>query len=162
MSIEVDYDIKCNVAETPTLSLSGGSDPSIDRSTVSSGKWTASTSVPATKHVLITGTLIAGAATIDLTNMTDGALTKDFTGLKVQIFKFTNPDTNSSTITVTDGATNGYSIFGDASGQVTFPLGMTLGFTAPDVLADVSSTVKTIDLSSSDVDASYTVQIVAG
>jgi len=163
MSVELTYDLKISVAETPALSLDSGTDPTITRATTTSGKWTGSTSTPVTKNIILTDALTAGTATIDLTSMTDGVLgTKDFTGLKVQAYKITNPSTNTAALLVEDGATNGYNIFGAATRAVSVLLGQVVASVIPDQMADVSATVKTIDLTSTDLDADYTIELVAG
>ncbi|MDX1388475.1 MAG: hypothetical protein R3344_04765, partial [Acidobacteriota bacterium] len=121
-------------------------------------------SVPATQVASVSDVdLTAGAATIDLTSLTNGfgdAL--DGTGLKVQLFYFRSAADNTDTITIVDGATNGYNIFGDAAGQVTVPVGGTILWEGDDALDDIAAGDATIDLSSSDTDATYSYVIVMG
>jgi len=111
--------------------------------------------------------LSSGTATIDLTALTrgnGGATAVNMSGLKVQIFKFENVSTNTAAITITDGASNGYNIFGDASGQVTLGIGCVLQVVCPtaEYLPDVAAGAKDIDLSSSDQDATINVMLAAG
>ena len=111
-------------------------------------------------------TLSAGAATLDLTALArDAQANLDLTGLKIQAYFFATPSTNTDTVTIVDGATNGYNIFGDASGQITIGASGQKGFAmfyAPETLQDVGASDKTIDLSSSDTDATVKVLLVAG
>ena len=67
------------------------------------------------------------------------------TGLKLQYFYFSNT-TGNAVMTISDGASNGYNVFGDASGQVTIDDGCAVAGWMNDKLADVASGVKTIDL----------------
>lgn len=108
-------------------------------------------------------TLTAGAATIDLSSLArSGLATLDLSALKVQAFIVRARSTNTDTVTVADGGTNGYNIFGDASGQVTLAAGAAVSFYSPEGLQDIGSSDKTIDLSSSDADAIVDVVILAG
>ena len=84
------------------------------------------------------------------------------TGLKVQVFFFIANANNTANISIQDGATNGYDIFGDSGSYVSVPPGGWVLYYGADGLDDVGSSDKTIDLASSDADASYQVQIVAG
>ena len=108
--------------------------------------------------------LSGGSATIDLSSLSLGAtLTAlDLTGLKVQGFVFQSKAANTDTVTIVDGASNGYNLFGDSSGQVTLSPGGAVSFYAPEDLPDVGSGAKTIDLSSSDLDAQVDVILIAG
>lgn len=124
----------------------------------------ANSTVPATKVASESSVdLSAGAATIDLTALTNGfgdAL--DGSGLKVQLFIFVAASDNTGAITITDGASNGYNLFGDASGQVTVPVGGTLVWEADDALDDIAAGDAEIDLASGDADATYSYIIVMG
>lgn len=126
--------------------------------------YNATSSVPATQVASVEDAdLSAGAATIDLTALTNGfgdAL--DGTGLKVQLFYFVSASDNTDTITIVDGATNGYNIFGDAAGQITVPVGGKVLLEFDDALDDIAAGDATIDLSSSDLDATYSFVIVMG
>jgi hypothetical protein len=105
---------------------------------------TASTTVPATKVAGGQVALVAGAKTLDLTALTglgaNGA-TEDFTGLKVQALFMKNPATNSGSISIAPGASNGYE-FNGSDGKLTLSPGQSvllyLADSAPDV-ADSSA-----------------------
>lgn len=165
---QCEFDLKLKVTETIVL----GVDLLTDQTYIgqigtdtTSGTKTPSTSVPATQFWQDTGSLTAGAATINLASLSFGNLTaKDFTGLKVQGIKIRNRSTNTAGLTVVDGAANGYNIWGDANGSVTIPVGMTIMLfaDATEGLDDVAAADRTIDLSSSDLDLTYDIMIVAG
>ena len=77
--------------------------------------------IPATKVFKDEVSLIAAAATLDLTALVRANLPDvDGTGLKLPAFIFQNTST-SGTLTIAKGASNGYSLFGNASGEVTLP-----------------------------------------
>jgi hypothetical protein len=88
--------------------------------------------------------LTAGAATIDLRALyTVGGAVGDGNGLKVQGFYFKNLGANA--MTITQGASNPYLIFG-TSGSVVVQPGGSLAIFHNDASADISGTVKTIDI----------------
>jgi hypothetical protein len=89
--------------------------------------------------------LIAGAKTLDLRALrTVAGGSGDGNGLKVQGFYFKNLGANP--MTIVGGASNGYLIFG-TSGSVIVPAGGALALSLADASADVSASVKTIDVS---------------
>ncbi len=109
-----------------------------------------STSTPAgTKIAFFRQALTAGAATIDLTAIPHDGGTVDGTGLKVQAAIFRNPAGNASMV-VSDGASNGYNIFGNSSGQVLIPGHASepcqVAIYFPEGLPDVAGGAKNIDI----------------
>lgn len=89
--------------------------------------------------------LSGGAKTLDLTALyTVGGGSADGTGYKVQGFYFKNLGANA--MTIVGGASNGYLIFGTSGSVVIQPSGWMV-INHIDASADVSSTVKTIDVS---------------
>lgn len=158
------FNLQLTVTETLDLQSDNFSDPDVGH-TISGGVRTidASSTVPATKTFSDKITLSAGAATIDLTALVRTPLAAvDFTGLKVQLVKFKAASANTAVVIVVPGASNAYNLFGDSDGQVTYPAeAESLNYWA-DQLADVSSTVKNVDLSSTDLDAIIEVELVAG
>lgn len=89
--------------------------------------------------------LVTGAKTIDLrTAYTVGGGSADGNGLKVQGFFFKNLGANPMTIEA--GASNGYNILG-ASGEATIPQNAWMAVYFGEGSADVSDSVKTIDVS---------------
>ena len=103
---------------------------------------TATSNPPATEHSGFVKSLVAGAATIDLTALTgvDNS-TIDGTGLKVQLIRVKNLGANN--LTISEGAANGYAIGGTrtvyANGGIEY-------IYAPEGLADIAAADRTIDL----------------
>lgn len=90
--------------------------------------------------------LSAGAATVDLTSVTTArgrAMT--FNALKIRAFRAWNPATNTGSITIMKGASNGYTGFGSAF-SITLKPGQEFNFYDYGAGTAVSSTVKTLDL----------------
>ena len=126
---------------------------------------TSTTTPPVTNASYFTQALSAGAATIDLTALTEaGGGTLDATGLKVQVLLLnTRGKSNAGAITITKGFTNGYSLAGSTTGKVTLAGGdgEAVCFFFNDSQQDVSATVKTLDLSGTGTD-SIDIGIVVG
>ena len=156
----LNYVINGTISET--LATEGSSSPIITigkynhTATLSSG-----TTVPVTKSSVFTPQLSGGALTIDLTALTDpGGAALDATGLKLQWLMFSNGVVTSnvldagsnSPVTLTNGASNGYDLFG-GNNSLTWPAGAGYGLFFNDKLDDVGSTDKTIDLSGTGSDA---------
>jgi hypothetical protein len=111
-----------------TISLNSGSTPAV------------------TKHAIFKQALTAGAATIDLTSLTDVAgASFSGNGLKVRAAKFRAPATNANPITITPGASNGIDLFG-ASSSVTLSPGQSVLFYFKDGAPAIASGDKTLDL----------------
>ena len=164
-AVSAKYDLVCtstvtvdhgdqNVTNTPLIVHSLGT---------MGGTLNANSTPPVSQDYSAEITLSAGAATLDFTAMDQGDLPdQDMTGLKPQLCFFKADSTNTAGIVVTDGATNGHNIWGDANGSVTFLPGAKLGVEWNDQLDDVAAGDATIDLSSSDLDAKIKIQIVFG
>jgi hypothetical protein len=90
--------------------------------------------------------MTAGAATIDMQALT-GALgaVVDGTGLKVQAIKFTNKATNANTITIAEGASNGYELLGNGF-TFTLPVGGSALFYLPEGTPDIGSSTSEMDV----------------
>ena len=126
---------------------------------------TANSAVPATEDYTETITLTAGAATIDFSALDQGDLTDidvAAAALKPQLVIFEAAAANTAGVVIVDGAANGFNIWGDANGSVTVLPGCANLAFWNDKLDDAGATDKTIDLSSSDVDAIIKVIIVFG
>jgi hypothetical protein len=97
-----------------------------------------------------TVSLTGGAATLDLTNLTrdDPFEIVDMAGKSIVYAAFAGAAANTAKITVRDGGTNGYLIFGSATAEIdVFPnmvIEMT-SFVNADLAAIVNSTNDTID-----------------
>lgn len=102
-----------------------------------------------TKTVNYEVTLSGGAATIDLTALKAAgqaaAGTIDGTGLKIQAIRLKNKSTNANAMTFSEGASNGYALFG-ASWLVTLPVGGEVVAYLPEGTPDVATGDKTIDI----------------
>lgn len=108
-------------------------------------------------------TLTSGTETLDLTAIANQAgANVDFSGLKVQLVVIETNAANTEVVVFDVGASNGYYLFGDANGQVALGAGeMHIGI-HNESRPDVSGTAKTVDVSSSDADAKYTIVLLAG
>ena len=119
----------------------------------------ASSSPAVTKQIQRTLALTAGAATVNLASLvgTNGAAV-DFTGLKVQHFKFINPGANP--ITFTFGASNPYLLLG-SGWKIIVPAHSEVAGMLSDQPPDVDSTHKNIDIAGTGTD-SFNIILVAG
>lgn len=147
MTLTANISLDMTIRETLTTGVADATSPIITHSGWNTQKsLAAATTPPATKVAAFQQALVAGAATIDLTALvgTAGA-TVNGTGLKVQAVKIQNPSTNTNTLVVKEGATNGYHLLG-ASFQIILQPGEEVCFLGLDKAPDVASTAKTIDL----------------
>ena len=122
---------------------------------------TAATTPPVTKVAAFQQALTAGAATIDLENLTgtNGA-TVVGTGLRAQAMKVRNPSTNANEITIAEGAANGYDGFGSGFSATLEP-GAEATFFTNDGGTDISATNSDLDISGTSTQA-LDVEIVLG
>jgi hypothetical protein len=123
---------------------------------------TAATAVPVTKQATFDQAMSAGAATIDLAALPGKTADETVvgTGLKVQVLKLVNPDTNANPITVAKGASNGHTLLG-ASWTLTLKPGQSALFYFDEAAPDVSSGDRTIDVSGTGSQA-LSVHVVLG
>lgn len=148
MSVSAVVTSRLTVTETVSDTYVSASDNTLTFSGLDTNvTLNAGSDVPATTHAAWAVTMSGGAATIDLRAMTgaNGAAI-DGNGLKVQACKFRNKTDNANTITITEGASNGYALLGAG-----FTLDLTPGqwvqlFLNEDA-PNVSGTDKTIDIS---------------
>lgn len=165
VSVSAYVNLEVYADEDPDLGFDHVTDPTIRHRLAALAAVTlnASSTPPATKTYSDEIQLAAGAATLDLQALDRGDLTDaDFTGLKVQVAIFYAHSTNTDTVTIADGAANGYEIFGDANGQVTLNPGDIIVQYCTDTLDDVAAADSEIDLSSADGDAKVDVLLIAG
>lgn len=164
MAVSAEYSLQLTVQESVALSIDTVTDPTLTKLiTGTSGTLDSTTSAPVTKSWIDTRQLTAGTDAIDLTALGNGALANiTFSGLKVQLVKISCASANTSPVIFAPGASNGYSLFGDADGQVALAGGAVALFFFNEKLGDVGSGAKAIDITSSDTDAIYTIQLVAG
>lgn len=151
--------------ETRTLGLDFAGDLSVTHTLGLTDLALSATSTPAVTAVWSDSiTLSAGAASIDLTAMTSGSgeiAAVDFTTKKVHALIASCPAANTAFVEIKPGATNAYEPFGATNTVDLHPGGMVMLY-QPEILADVSATVKSIDLASTDVDAVINIIILAG
>lgn len=146
MSVSVTYATTCTVVET--LPNNTGSAADNKRRIThdeynESGTLNSGTTPPATDHAQFLLTLTAGAATIDLRNLTgtNGAAV-DGNGKKPQIIRIKNLGANP--MTFSKGASNGHNAF-TTDGTTVQPGGHIQVFTN-DNTEDISGTTKTWDV----------------
>jgi len=146
MAVTLKHNEKIRVEETLSTGVSSdNSDNMIVHDSMSSNRiLNSGTTPPVTQVAQFAQGLTAGAKTIDLTALvgTNGAAVNG-TGLKVQLFKVTNRVGNAA-ITLTDGASNGYELAGDAW-KVILLAGQSFTFYGNDATPDVAVGAKTID-----------------
>lgn len=170
MSVTAIYNLKLLVEEVLSVSQDLADDPPLNHelSTPIAGILSASTKVPVTKVWSDTRTLVAGADTFDLTSLTGpSAVAIDFTGLKVQIIALAAAATNTEPIKFDVGAANGYNLFGSATSELsldayTGEYGAGVLMFCPETLPEVAAGAKTVDMTSADLDAAYSIILVAG
>lgn len=163
MSVTANYDLKLDIFDTPAAGQDHAADQTFQHRILSSGTLDADSSAPATKAFADQRTLSGGADAIDLAALT-GPLssTVDFTELKVQLVKIKAAAANTAAIVVKPAAANGYHLFGDADGQVTLAAGCEVLMRRNDDLPDVGPTAKDLAITSSDADAVWDIELVAG
>lgn len=160
---KVEFDPKVKVTETIDLGIDGVTNSdSIQQIAGLSGSLSPSTTVPATKVYKDQVALTAGAKTLDLELLVRANLPDVVgTGLKVQLFVFSNPSTNTGAMTIVDGAANGYNIFGSAAGSNTVMIGGSIMIFGNDNLDDIASADSEIDITGTGTE-SFEVLIVMG
>lgn len=148
MSISVTYVSQATVVETLEGEYLGDDNTVTTNGLNTSSTLTSSSTPPATAYSAGQQALSSGTATIDLTSLPDangvaGQVT--LTGLKLAVVKFRNLSSNANAITIAVGASNGCTALGSAF-SITLQPGEEFTYLGKDVAADVSSTVKTFDL----------------
>ncbi len=168
MTVSLTFDFRAAAVETLSTALDFASNPDIttqilQEGTASLGVLNAS-STPAVSRVWSDSVgLTAGALTLNLAALSRGAelAALDLTGLKVQFIKIFSKSANTSSITMSTGASNGYAI-NLATRVLEISPGECMMFKRNESLPDVASGARTIDFASSDVDAIFDIMIVAG
>lgn len=166
MTVEVTYNSLLQVDETFAIAHDLVSDNPVGTHEItgSSASLDADSSPPCTKAWSDQVQLAAGALTLDLAALNRGSLlsAENFTGLKVQVIKIKAPDTNTATVSIAPGATNGYHLFGAADGKVHLGPGDECLFKYTEQLPDVAAGAKDIALASAQADALLQIILVAG
>lgn len=165
MAITATIERFFRVSEPEALSLQHIADPSLVHNLGLAKLTLTPTSTPAiskawSKRVALS----SGSLTLDLTALSRGSALDavDLTGLKVQAALFSAPSTNTDTVLIEEGATNGYAVFGDATGEIRLAAGGSCCFYNPEGNEDVGASALAIDFTSSDVDANVDILLVAG
>lgn len=166
MAVTVTFDMKMRASETIALNLDYVEDQSSthDIGTVS-GVLSGDVAPVVSKAWSNNVTLSGGTLVLDLTALPQGNLSADvdFDTLKVQMFKFTAASGNSAAVVIADDATNGYNIFGDASGQVALFPGDTIMWKGNETLDDVAGgSADEIIFTSTHATAIVACELVAG
>lgn len=148
MAVSAAFVSTLTITETSAETLIDSADPSISYKGPTQSFTLNSGSSPAvSKMAAFELSMTDGAATIDMQALT-GALNSvvDGTGLKVQAVKFTNKATNANTITIAEGASNGYELLG-GSFTFTLPVGGSALFYLPEGTPDIGASTSEIDIS---------------
>lgn len=151
MSSTISVTVGNEINVVQTFSTAEASDQTATfNSSSSTDAYTASTSVPVTKHAKYTLTLSSGSGTIDLTSLPGITAneTVDGTGLKLQKMRLANPSANANKISVTNGASNGYRTDGATTNSLTVALapGQSVLLEFDEAADDVGSSHKTFDV----------------
>jgi hypothetical protein len=148
------YQSVLSVTETITDGVPDAASPNINHTGFNSNqRLNPSSTPPATLVASFVATLVAGALTIDLTNMSgvNGATVNGNT-LKVRMIKFQAPAGNGATITAKVGVTNGYQLRG-AGWQEAFAPGQESLCYLADGAPAIGGSAKTIDLAGTGTDS---------
>ncbi len=154
-TIQATYVSQLQTVKTDSLALSGNNTttfaPQDEAVTLNAG-----TSPAVTKHSVFTQAMTAGAVTINLAALPgeNADETVVGTGLKVALWKITNPATNANAITVTKGASSGSTLFG-ASWTFTLQPGETISGNKDGAAPTIGSGDRNIDVTGT---ASQTIQ----
>lgn len=160
MSIRATVVGQINVTETLTAGIDGVSDPTIVYNAFNfSHTVNASTTITGTKVGADTSALSGGAATIDLTAVPSAGGNVSFSGLKLRGYLFKTPTTNSGTVTITKGASNGYTI--GTNWKETLAPGQEVVKWMDDEAETCDGTHKTLDLTGTGTDA-FSYEVIAG
>lgn len=164
MATNAHLTMKLQVNETVASGVTGVSVPTLVHDTYKTETDLTASSTPAiTKVASFLTTLSGGAATIDLTALTNSGDTAggslDLTGLKVQAIYF-EVSSGDSAMTITTGATNGYNL-PHAGFSYQLAGGESLMLSLNETAQDVGASDKDIDIAGTGTD-SIQVVLVAG
>lgn len=165
MSVTATLDMGLKAVETVSASLDLASNPNITHELAVGRLTLNANSTPVVSAAWSdTVALSTGAATIDLTSLSRGAVLSalDLSGLKIQAIILQAKSTNTDTISVVPGASNGFNIFGGADGKIYLAAGAACLFYVPEDWSDVAAADAEIDLASNDADAEIDVVLLAG
>ena len=149
MSLTAKYTSKLTAIETLTDALIDGSDKTVTHSglNVAETTYTGATGTPVSKVAAYEKAMSGGAGTIDLTAVLGSAgATVTGDGLKVQFVKLRARATNANDITIVQGASNSYPLFG-SSFSITLKPGQEILASLNNAAGTIGSGAKTIDIS---------------
>ena len=155
MSIQADITSQIFVIET--LDLPGSGRPVVRHDAFKLTQSYSDTTTPVGSKV-VSGiiALTAGAATLNLAALAGTQGTIDGTGLKVRSFWIKNlredGTANANSVTIGPGASNGYNVFGSASGLVTLGPGDVAHWT-PQAAQTIASGDRNIDFAGTGTDS---------
>ena len=153
-----------NASVSNTGATASGSVLSLTALNPSTLTYTPTSTPPAVYFPGGSATLSGSAATsdtLDLTALTDNeGIAVDGTGAKVQEFIISAGSSNAATLTVSDGDTNAYSLFGSGN-EVNLQAGMSVRMRCNDQLSDIAAGVKNIKIAGTGGDT-YTYVFVIG
>jgi len=161
MSVSVNYKLRISTTETLVSGVVAAANPVVllDQFDLT-GTLNSGTSPPATKAAYFSKALTAGAGTIDLTALTGAGGAVDGTGLKVQLFRLSNPIANANGVTISHAASNSYGLWGSTY-SVTLQPGESVQWLGNDTAPDVAGGAKNILLTGTGSQA-FNVSIVMG
>lgn len=165
MSLKLTYNMRVQADETKASAGPLVTNPTLSHIGQDDGELDGATAVPVTKAWSAKDRQLAGGVdSWDLTALAGGLFETnvDFTGLKVQKIWIAADAANTAGILIKPGATNPYELFGHAAGELTVLPGQRVQIFCNEQLADVAGGVKSVDLSSGDADAKYSVVLAAG
>lgn len=162
-SVSAKYRFQLTVTDQPAAGLDLATDVPYTHEITHTLTTLDGTTTPAvTKSFSDTVALSAGAVSLDLTSLAGpNSTTIDFTGLKIQIFEMSCPDTNTGVISMTNGAANPYDIYGAAGGIVSLVPGGRIMCYTDDELEDVDGTHKQLDFAGTGVET-FSIILTAG
>lgn len=168
-AVTAHYDLRLEAEETLALSqdlVPGETEFTHDTTETTRGTLNATSTPAVTKVWSDSVTLVAGAATLDLTSLTGPAgASVDFTGLKVHLVKLACPSSNTAGITVDRGASNAYNLFGEDNSSAeqveVMPGASILVYHGNDKTEDVDATHSDVQLAGTGTEA-IEVILVAG
>lgn len=165
MSLRATVGLSLTVRETVATDAAGYASETQNSVTFDGGNvdaaLTATTTPAITAHAVGQQALSSGVATLDLRTLTGlNGVAVDLNGLAPRAVLFENPETNADAITITTGASNGYTGFGVSYLETLQPGAKSLRWLDATGTA-VSGSVKTLDLAGTGTQA-LNYQIVAG
>jgi len=159
MSIEMDWLMRLRVTEVISDTFTDTQLDTLRKDGAGTERALDSGTTPDVEdYAIFSKSLSTGTATIDLTSLAhvqgSATITKSATGKKVRAWAFWTPSGNTANITVTKGASNGYSPLGTSFTYVIGPNGEAGAYFHDDA-GDVGSGAKNLDISGTGTESVY-------